>query len=374
MSLDTIIKDFLLDKKSYMKCGVDRIKAAIETKYDLGESVKVSDIKRVKRALKKELKFDNAIKSNYDYRKNHNGDVTAKGTITKEDIKKFRIMAQSLGLTFTKTNEDATKESILNKVLEVNDPPVLVNQVGMHIVMGCHHVPFQNKTLHQGVMQLLEDYKSDIKGFHLIGDFLDLNALSSHDRGKFTAVPGLTLDTEYEAGNLILDEYEDVLDKEVWKTYLYGNHEDRYNRWMKDMNNAKTPLQSPKDALDLLNRGYQVQDSWMQDFFTLGKHLDIFHGIYFNVHSAKAHIDKLRGSCMYAHTHRIQTYIEGNTGGFNIGACADFNSKAFNYATRAMKSAWQNGFAVVMIDVDGTYHVTQIICQNGRFYFAGKKY
>lgn len=252
--------------------------------------------------------------------------------------------------------------------------PSLDNQVGMHIVLGCNHVPFHNKELHESIRSLMRDYREDIVGFHLIGDFLDLNSLSFHDRGKFTAVEGLTLNTEYAAGNKELDLFESELNNNIWKTYLWGNHCNRYFRYMANMDNAKAPLVSPTEALDLYNRGYQVKEIWDKDYFTLGKHLDILHGIYFNVHSAKKHIDVFRGSCLYAHTHRIQTYIEGNVGGFNIGACADFKSAAFNYATRGMKSQWQNGFAVVMIDKDGSYNVTQVICQDGRFYFGGKKY
>ena len=143
---------------------------------------------------------------------------------------------------------------------------------------------------------------------------------------------------------------------------------------MKVFDNSKTPLVSPTDALNLWHRGYQVKDRWSQDFFTIGKDLDIFHGIYWNIHCAKAHLDKLRRSSMFVHTHRAQMYAEGNMSSYNIGAGADFSSPAFSYATRAMKSAWNNGFAITMIDEEGKFHVTQIICQNGGFYFGGKAY
>jgi hypothetical protein len=252
--------------------------------------------------------------------------------------------------------------------------PAIKDQVGMHILMGCNHVPFEHKQLHKSLFKLIADYKSDIKGFHLMGDFLDLNALSSHDVGKFVAVPGLTLDTEYKAGNNLLDKFDAALPENTWKTYMYGNHEDRYWRWMSKMDNAKTPLVSPTESLGLWDRGYQVKESWSQDVFTLGAHLDIFHGTFFSIHCAKAHMDAYKGSCAFVHTHRIQTYIEGNMGAFNIGTCADFSTPAFNYATRSMKQKWQNGFAICMIDADGKYSMTQIIAQDGHFYFGGKKY
>tara|TARA_R110000764_G_scaffold172593_1_gene259418 strand:+ start:1575 stop:2306 length:732 start_codon:yes stop_codon:yes gene_type:complete len=242
-------------------------------------------------------------------------------------------------------------------------------------MLGCNHVPFEHKRLHANILQLIEDNKRIVKGFHLLGDFLDLNALSSHDKGKFTAVRGLTLDDEYEAGNVLLDRFDRVLPSNCWKTYMYGNHEDRYNRWMSNMDNAKTPLGSPKEELKLNQRGYQVKTSWSQDYFTLGRDFDIFHGIYFSVHNGKAHLDKLRRSCGYVHTHRSQVYREGQMAAYNLGGCADFSAPAFNYATRPMKSQWANGFGVNMIDADGRSNVTQIhVNPDGSFYYGGKQY
>ena len=252
--------------------------------------------------------------------------------------------------------------------------PSIKDQVGMHILLGCNHVPFHNKQLHKGIIELIKDYP-DLKGFHLLGDFLDLNPLSSHDKGKFTAVRGLTLNDEYQIGSDLLYDFDAVLPKNVWKTYLYGNHEDRYNRWMSEMNNAKTPLISPEDGLRLWERGYNVKTSWSQDYITLGLNFDIFHGIYFSIHNAKAHLDKLRRSCAYVHTHRTQVYREGEMAAYNIGSCADFTSAAFNYANRAMKASWSNGFAINMIDKNGISHVTQIyVDPKGHFFFGGKRY
>jgi len=265
-----------------------------------------------------------------------------------------------------KYNEEETKEYIT---------PSFKNQEGMHIMMGCNHVPFEHKQLHKGILQLLSDYKKNIKGFHLMGDFMDINTLSSHDKGKFTAVRGLTLDSEYESGNVLLDEFDEVLPKDCWKTYLYGNHEDRWNRWMSNMDNAKTPLASPTEALHLNERGYQVKDRWSQDYFTLGRDFEIFHGIYFSIHCAKAHLDKLRTSCAFVHTHRSQTYREGEKAAYNIGSCANFESRAFGYATRPMRAQWSNGFAINMIDENGTSNVNQIhVNPDGHFYFGGIKY
>lgn len=243
---------------------------------------------------------------------------------------------------------------------------------GQYLVLGCWHVPFHNQRLTDGVLKLIEQL--DLQGIVFNGDFLDCNSLSGHDRGRFTAIPNLTLKQEYKEGLSLLKEFDKQLPKDVQKAYMYGNHEDRYWRFVSEMQNAKTPPQSPAEGLELASLGYLALESYADNYLTLGDHLDVIHGIFFSDHCAKKHIDRFRGSCLFAHTHRIQTYIEGNTGGFNIGWGGDKNSPAFRYADRAMKASWQNGFAIVNIDRQGDYYMQQVICNDGRFYYNGKKF
>jgi len=272
-----IIKDFLLDKRSYLKCGTGRISEAIFAKK--GIITTASEIKEVKKQIRKGSKKQVVV-----------DDIV----VTAKLIEDFRDMAEKLNFTLSGT-PFAPTEKILKRKGPNKDytVPDFSDQKGMHILLGCNHVPFHHVQLHEGIKQLIVDYNKDIKGFHLMGDFMDINTLSSHDKGRFSAVPGLTLDDEYSAGNELLDEFDAVLPKDCWKTYLYGNHEDRWSRWMKDMQNAKTPLESPEEALELWDRVYQVKTSWSHDYFTLGANFDIFHGIYFSIHCAKAHLDKL---------------------------------------------------------------------------------
>lgn len=371
MLLDDRVRELFEKKTSYVKYGPHKI-AKVLSLHPVTDS-EIECIRRIKKEVRKNSKYAN--KSNTSI------EINPVANIPEGFVEQFQAMAKALGyepITNTPASESKiTKQSNQFKAKSAKlptTPPSIPSQVGMHILIGCNHVPFHNVQLHDGLLELIKDYKSQIKGFHLMGDFMDLNTLSFHDRGKFTAVPGLNLNQEYAAGNSLLDQFDKVLPSGTWKTYLYGNHEDRYNRWMSSSDNAKTPLMSPTNALGLTKRGYQVKENWSRDFFTIGKHLDIMHGIYFSIHCAKAHMDKLRGSCAFVHTHRIQSYIEGNTGSFNLGAGADFTSPAFNYATRPMKASWQNGFAIVMIDEDGSYNLTQIICRNNKFYFGGKAY
>ena len=214
----------------------------------------------------------------------------------------------------------------------------------------------------------------ELQGLILAGDIADLNSLSSHDRGKI-ALPGVTLEWEYEQINKFLDEFDDLNIKGT-KDFIYGNHEDRYCRITKDVDIAKygSALKSPVEGLKLLERGYNVFTNWKNDCISLGPHLDINHGEFLNVHSAKKTIDTYRKSIMYFHTHRFQIYIEGLVGGFNMGSGANFNAPVFNYATRAMKNSWINSSCLVTLDNDGFYHVQPLMWINNQLVINGIKY
>jgi hypothetical protein len=276
-----------------------------------------------------------------------------------------------------------TKEAELKEEFEVTVLPKLklfrteekkskFTTPGTYLLLGCVHVPGHNHAMLEGILKLIPEIKP--QGLILMGDFLDLNSLSGHDRGRFTAIKGLTLDQEYKDGNMVLDRLLAELPKEADKVYLYGNHEDRWNRYMSDIQNAKTPLPSPTEALLLKERGFNVFERWSSDYITLGSHLEVLHGQYYNTHCAKQHIDKFRGSVAFVHTHRIQMYVEGKTAGFNIGWGGDVNHPFFNYAERGTKGQWQNGFALVQIDKQGDYFVQQIFVHNNKFYYNGKQY
>lgn len=246
------------------------------------------------------------------------------------------------------------------------------NKPGTYLVLGCWHAPFHHRLLTAGVMKMMEENRFD--GLIMLGDFLDCNALSDHAKGKFTSVPGMTLQQEYAVGKQVLKGFVSRLPEGALKVYLYGNHENRYHRFIADMQNAKTPPSSPTEGLALFEQGFQVIENYQSGYMTLGNHLDLLHGVYYNTHCAKTHIDRFRGSVMFAHTHRIQSYIEGHTGGFNIGWGGEGREAAFNYADRGTKAAWQNGFATVTIDEQGFYYVNQVIANNGTFFYNGKKY
>lgn len=246
---------------------------------------------------------------------------------------------------------------------------------GLYVSIGCAHAPFHLASAFKAIQQLLNDNKSQITGLILGGDFLDMNSLSSHDKGR-KPIPGVTLDWEYKESEALLSSLLDPLATDIEKIYIYGNHEDRYHRYMSDIDNSKLgdSLQGPISGLKLVDKGFDIYENWKEDYIVLGHHLQVAHGEFFNIHSAKKHIDTYRKSILYYHTHRVQQYIEGAVGGYNGGSMADFNAPVFGYASRAMKNSWLNGFNAVHVDEQGFYHIQQIVCYNNSFVFGNKIY
>jgi len=356
MNKEEILREFFSNKPGYLKSGVKLISKASG----------ITDHKLIKR-VKKELS------SSVNYGGNRPTQIQSIG-----DVNITPELIEALQAVMAKGQFNPMSNGTEQVPLFAPKPPKdrkVFKEEGIHLLMGCNHVPFHNKELHKGIRSLIRDLGGSMVGFHIMGDFCDINALSSHDRGKFTAIRGLTLESEYDDCNVELDKFEDVLAETVIdKSFLYGNHEDRVHRYNKDMQNAKNPAVLPHDALKLRERGYAVHTKWMEDYITIGNGLDIFHGIYYNIHNAKKHLDVFKGSCAYVHTHRSQMYREGAHAAYNIGGCADYDSAGFNYATRAMKNAWANGFAIVNVDKNGDFYFTQIDVKDGRFFYNGKKY
>lgn len=242
----------------------------------------------------------------------------------------------------------------------------------LNIVLGCLHAPFHNRNMVNGILKLMRDLRSDLQGVYLIGDILDLNSLSFHERGKYP-INGLDIVKEYKMIK-IFDEIDGVIKKGTKKYFVYGNHEDRYLRHRAIPDSSKIIVEPPEEKFRLVERGYEVKTRWKDDYYKLGDHLEVFHGEILGVNPAKRQLDKLKKSCMFVHSHRAGVHFDGNMGSYNIGCLVDTNAPVFNYAGRLTKRNWIHGFALVALDDNGYYYAQLITGYNDHFYYNGKKY
>ena len=243
-------------------------------------------------------------------------------------------------------------------------------EIRSYLLIGCLHVPFHNKYIMDGIYKLMDCRQFD--GIIIGGDFLDMGALSSYEKHKINKT-GITLEDEYFAGNLVLDELELRLPKDAEKVFMFGNHEDRYYRWLADVDNSKYgDLINPIKALRLDKRKWNVYNNYKQDFHKLGS-LYVSHGSFYNIHVAKKMLDTWRRNTICWHTHRVQIHREGDFCSYVGGFLGNATSDAFNYMDIAQKQKWGNAFIIVNL-VGNRHYVEMINCVGNGFVYAGTKY
>lgn len=295
--------------------------------------------------------------------------------------KRFSTTEEIVRNTMKFVRQNSKPKAYVEEVVRVIESKILIpikssnrDNSGTYWITGCAHAPWHNKSMYESTFNYLNK-EVDLTGIILAGDIVDLNSLSSHDRGKLP-IKGVTLDWEYKEASKFLDQIDEISKNVKTKDYLYGNHEDRYLRSMKDIDIAKygKALLSPEEGLKLQNRGYSIYTDWKNNSIQIGRHLDICHGEFLSVHSAKKTIDTYRKSTLYFHTHRFQIYMEGLVAGWNMGCGADLNSPIFGYATRAMKTSWVNSSCLVNLDKDGYYHVEPLLFINNKLVVNGRNY
>jgi len=260
----------------------------------------------------------------------------------------------------------------LQKKEQITYKTVQYNEGELYFILPDAHYPFENKVLMDKIFNCIG--KNKVAGVCISGDWLDLFTLGSYNADSLELLKNITLTEEYVAGLQGIKDLESVLSKNAKRSYLFGNHEDRFFREIMKRDNGKygNTLQNPVDALELVKYNYDVKTNWKDDFFTIGD-IDITHGVYTNIHSAHKHLQMHGRSIIFGHTHRIQTYYTSHEASFNIGCLCDIHNKAFNYMPRMQKEIWSNGFAVVNV-IDGKSFVEVITVRNNGFIFRGKKY
>lgn len=245
------------------------------------------------------------------------------------------------------------------------------------------HFPFTDQALWKAALRVAHDLGPKLYGVVITGDFLDLYTISRHNRQSLFNLRGLTLSDEYRAGREAIVDLSAVLARrckgEGRRHYLYGNHEDRYFRFLKDGDNGKlgAELRDPADALRLREHGYTVHTRYAEDRVELGSKLLVTHGEWHNLHAAKTHLEAYPAgkSVIFGHTHRFSTYGDSEAMAWNIGFMGDKRSPGFLYMPRAKRERWVNAFAVVRIDAKGDHFVEPIILSPNRtFNFRGKVY
>ena len=210
------------------------------------------------------------------------------------------------------------------------------------------------------------------------GDLLDFYNVNSHGPKHPDIID--TLESEIADGREFLTQLRATFPKTKIH-FIYGNHEDRLDRFIVKNCRAFHSMVKLETQLNLngLNITWQPYNSYYQ----LSKNLRVQHSPpSYGVNGARTSLlTKLDMSYIWGCTHRIQhATVTGASGEiyeafFNgwMGSTtlSDQHERVFSYAKK--HENWQQCFSIV--DVVGDDHfVNQCLIKNGRVVFEGKIY
>jgi predicted phosphodiesterase len=219
------------------------------------------------------------------------------------------------------------------------------------------HCPYEDKKTMRAVLQYAADERWDV--VVIMGDMLDMDAVSFWDRDKPRISAHKRLKDNYDAGNELLDRIVAAVRKRNRAAkiyYLEGNHEFWIQREL-DKSPFLEGLVEVPVQLRLRERGikwvgYQ-RDS--QRILKIGK-AQFMHGRVTNKYHANKNVSEY-GTIIYAHTHDVQEIplvFKGRDRtwmGKSIGCLCDYEMRYM----QGRPQKWQQAICVLRIFPDGYF-------------------
>ena len=212
----------------------------------------------------------------------------------------------------------------------------------------------------------------------LMGDFLDFNAISSHNKENLRSIEKQRIAKDYKVGNIILDEIQKICKK---VTLIEGNHEYRMERLI-NLYPALEGITEVEKGLRLEERGINFIKSWSKgDIYKVGKAIFI-HGLYTNDAHARKTVPRYGTNGFYGHTHDVQSYSQELKGdnktivGQSLGCLCRYDLPYMH----GRPSKWQQAFSVFWFRDNGFFNYSLVrifqnsfIAPDGKFYAPKKK-
>ncbi len=189
-----------------------------------------------------------------------------------------------------------------------------------------------------------------------IGDFMDLDCLSSHNSGKPKLVEGRRLQLDYDHANRWLDRWQRATEGAKW-TILEGNHDYRATLYAQAFPAMEGKVEVPVN-LDLKGRGIRWVSFWSRgEIYRVGN-AHFGHGRHTNEFHAKKHLLEYGVCFFYGHTHACQEYST-TTWGNDKTICAKSIGCLCRYDQPYMQgrpSKWQQAFSVLHTQPNGFFN------------------
>jgi predicted phosphodiesterase len=249
------------------------------------------------------------------------------------------------------------------------------------VSIGDHHAPRNEKVFHRLFVQWLRDHQPDV--IHVNGDLLDFPSVSRHrTEDDFNH----DINECLRVAHTILRDYRDACPN-ASISYLRGNHCERLRYYLadnapevKDVRPGGDPDETPWHDLrrllwlDQLHVDY-IDAPWEQAKKTLGKRLTIRHGFSTSPNAGKVILDKLSGSTIQGHDHRLNMTLRTRHTGDDddpievrlamSGGCACEIPGGLGYVNGG-EPDWANGAVAVDIYDNDDFYCSPMLYVPGR--------
>jgi predicted phosphodiesterase len=209
-----------------------------------------------------------------------------------------------------------------------------------------------------------------------LGDILEGDSVSAHNKGKPMLLENSRLARDYEFAGRLLDDVRSAVGDKTKFVLLEGNHEWRVGRYLQEHPELAGMLEIEK-GLELKRRNIKLVECYPKgDIYKIGK-LAFLHGTYCGSNPCKKHLDVYGMNIVFGHTHEVGVYSKVAYGkgkahaAYNIGCLCRYDMPYLE----GKPTNWQHAFATAYIDEsNGHFNLTTHAIFQGEFIVAGKKY
>lgn len=236
-----------------------------------------------------------------------------------------------------------------------------------YLILPDLHVPNHDTKALSAVLKYAKKYQW--AGVVQLGDFLDVESISAHNRGKPKLVEGKRLQDEYRAGRRVLDMIQRATDFAKFH-YIQGNHEHRIDRFLEEHPQLEGIVDVPL-GLGLKERRIDFIRSWedMTKILRIG-HAHFHHGHSLSRNHTAAMLRLFGTNIFYGHVHDMQqasAKILGKDKHIIAQSCGHLaDPKKLTY-TRQAPNNWQSGFIEMHVLPNGYFHHYCVRIFNGEF-------
>lgn len=247
----------------------------------------------------------------------------------------------------------------INQVL----PPVRFTDVGKWLLISDVHIPYHDQRAFHAAIEFA--VKVGCKHLYINGDWYDFYGISDYSRDPQMRSP----DGEMALGFPVLEQASKAFKGR--KVFKVGNHEERYEKYLWNKAPALLGIKSFRinEVLGLDGLGFDYIASKQLGY--IGS-LPILHGhelpkgLTSPVNIARGVFLRAQGTAIVGHWHRTSTHIETSGIEDRMITCYSVGCLCDMKPSYAPINAWNHGFAIVTVNRDLTWRVSNHTIVDGK--------